>query len=429
MKKLLLFGLVFLLLACSGLVSAIKESELLSCYDFDTNSTTEVDYQNRYNFTRENSPTFTTSNCVQGNCYDFGGSGTNDAYYQANFIDPDDHNDGLAICMWINADVDNARQFPFCIENAAVGGVRLDYQADGTIDYRFGSALHETTYSYATGSFEFVCISHSSTRDILWVNGVERGNGSSVFIKGTGTKTRIGNYWDQNFGFNGKIDIVAVFNKSGGLNQDDVTTMYNYGTGKDCSSITDSTPDTTPPLIYNPTCTSCPSGTNISTEINPNTPTVVIDVSDATGVDGACISNSSVWNYTQCTTEGAKCTLTGLNYTCTIPADNAFGFGNNTAYFWANDTLGNSHNAYNLSIVIRSPELSGTCKDSSGNPVKDCITMAILNGTATVAYSANSTIDGKWSITADPGIYTTCTYHPYNSSLYRGDCQANRVVT
>ena len=231
-------------------------------------------------------------------------------------------------------------------------------------------------------------------------------------------------------GLIGSIDEYAIWNYS--FSAQNIQDYWNDGdvVRFDGTDFHDSfaTEDINPPLIYNPTCTSCETGTNISTETDPNTPTVVVYASDRKSIDGVCISNSSVWNYTQCTTEGAKCTLTGLNYTCTIPADNAFGFGNNTAYFWANDTLGNSHNAYNLSIVIRSPELSGTCKDSDGNGIKDCMVMAIPNGTSTVAYSTNSSIDGTWYMSPIPGVYTTCTYHPYNSSLYRGDCQSNRVV-
>ena len=312
-------------------------------------------------------------------------------------------------------------------------GYQIDHRNPSTKMRYFDGASNEFTFDLALGNWYHMLVIASATNTSVYINGTQRYSDASDGRLSYAqdklimyNKRTIGLYYK----YLGNIDEYALFNWT--FSAQDIQDYWNDGdvVRFDGTDFHDSfaTEDINPPLIYNPTCTSCPSGTNISTETDPNTPTVVVYASDRKSIDGVCISNSSVWNYTQCTQEGAKCTATGLNYTCTIPADNAFGFGNNTAYFWANDTLGNSHNAYNLSIDIRSPELSGTCEDSDGNGISGCMMMITQNGTFNIVDNKTSDANGYVEFAVEPGTYRLHSFYDNNDTFLRGDSQGWKTV-
>ena len=62
---------ILLLIILSSFVYSLESSEIISCYDFDIDSVTEVDIAGNYNMTRQGNPTFGTDSCAIGSCYFF----------------------------------------------------------------------------------------------------------------------------------------------------------------------------------------------------------------------------------------------------------------------------------------------------------------------------------------------------------------------
>ncbi len=108
--------------------------------------------------------------------------------------------------------------------------------------------------------------------------------------------------------------------------------------------------DLIPPNLLNAICTSC----FLENQTIDSTPTInVTCIDNLLSCQGVRIANDSSFNYTNATST-RKCTSGIGNFICTLPASDALSQTNEnqTIYFWANDTNGNSHGPFNLSINL-----------------------------------------------------------------------------
>jgi len=179
--------------------------------------------------------------------------------------------------------------------------------------------------------------------------------------------------------------------------------------------------DSTPPTITDAICTSCYSGTNNTID---TTPTINVTLSD-TG--DACISNSSIGNYTDCISRGGLCSVAEVNTkgVCTLQESEKLTnyYTPQPLYFFANSSDGVYSLNYNNTIgVTLLGMLSGNVTDSDNNLIEGALVTASLNNTPTVLYNTTSDNIGEWTMNPSiAGIYTVCAYKPKNKTL-RGDC-------
>jgi len=110
-------------------------------------------------------------------------------------------------------------------------------------------------------------------------------------------------------------------------------------------------PDTLPPLLTDPNCYSCDPGTNTT-----HSPTPIIDVEctdEENDCSGVRIANITTLDY-ETAGSSRNCFEHEGNYRCVLNISDSFTRDNKgyILYFWANDTAGNYHTEYNLSISL-----------------------------------------------------------------------------
>jgi hypothetical protein len=113
-----------------------------------------------------------------------------------------------------------------------------------------------------------------------------------------------------------------------------------------------STNDITPPTLSNPVCTSCPLNTNNTVDSTPTVNVTCID--DISSCQMVRIANDSSLSFASATSSRNCTSGSGDTWVCTLPATDALSTLDEETpiYFWANDTAGNNHTVYNLTINI-----------------------------------------------------------------------------
>lgn len=151
----------------------------------------------------------------------------------------------------------------------------------------------------------------------------------------------IGTRWVYDQFFNGNIDEVWILNRS--MTQAEVFDVLSNG-----MEITE---DITSPTLSDAVCTSCASGTNNTVDSTPTVNVTCTDIHDCIMVR---IANDSTLNFG---TAGANrnCTAGSEDtWVCTLPSSDKLSVIDyaQPVYFWANDTDGNAHTAFNLTMDI-----------------------------------------------------------------------------
>lgn len=229
-------------------------------------------------------------------------------------------------------------------------GVTLDmYGGVGEVHCRTagGGTIVDASLAASIKTFFFTCKINSSGV-ALYVNGTQRayGTGSSLYGYDStryvpyliGIRNSTGSP-DQPWG--GNVDEMFLINRT--LTNAEITSIYTDG-------ITSGVVETSPPLLVNATCTSCLPGRNDTTD---STPTINVSCTDTSGCAGVRIANASYYNFSNATST-RDCALGNGNWVCTLPSSDQLTLLDlpQTLYFWGNDTLGNSHGPYNLTIAI-----------------------------------------------------------------------------
>ncbi len=282
MKRHILLGLLVLgiMLVLSNFVSATFTSdEIISCYDFDVDSVTEVDQKGNFNLERRGDPVFGTDSCILGSCYFFDGDG--DFFVNGSHIDPDTQNDGLAICFWINVTTgDTAEIGPyFWQSDGSSGSKHMSFPPDNKWNYQYGTGggtgTHVDIEPVAFNNLDFFCTSHNTSRDIMWKNATEIDNSASGTLAnggdGFGVMNRDGG---GNFEMTGYIDQMIIINKTGGITLTEVQDIYNGGAGRSCdfyiSGVGIGAP-ATPTIVAPSPADASTNNTNVTLNVTHNT--------------------------------------------------------------------------------------------------------------------------------------------------------------
>ncbi len=125
--------------------------------------------------------------------------------------------------------------------------------------------------------------------------------------------------------------------------------LFNGSFGK-IGVLDTSQKDFTPPNITNAICTSC----NTDNETADTTPTVNVTCKDDTGCQMVRIANDSSYTFDTAGTS-RNCTQGVVaTWVCTLPTSDQLSNLDipQPVYFWANDTINNSHSNFNLTMNI-----------------------------------------------------------------------------
>ena len=116
-----------------------------------------------------------------------------------------------------------------------------------------------------------------------------------------------------------------------------------------CFNIT----NTLAPMLSNARCTSCDS-LNFTLD---STPTINVTCIDSNGCNNVRISNSSNFNFATLGNNRNCSRAVNSVFVCTLPSTDQFTTNKvYSVYFWANDSIGNYHLTYNLSMSINYEE-------------------------------------------------------------------------
>ena len=193
------------------------------------------------------------------------------------------------------------------------------------------------------------------------------------------------------------------------------------------------------PVLSNYNLTSGWSGASYDNvapyKTNDTTPTFTLDTDE----NSDCRIGINDLNYTDM---GSTRDCSGgegtMSHTCTvISADNlSYSLSNQSVYISCvnihvptNQTTSSSSGSLDT-IIWPEYELSGTVKDSASNAIDGAIVMVMANNTGdTIRYNTTSNATGDWdTLVFIDDIYTVCAYDPNNSTL-RGDCTPFISVT
>ena len=398
MKKIIIFLTIILVLA--SLVSVVSATRILRVTD---------------TFNRINSDDKGTSS--DGNMKFIYGSGTDSCLK----IATNENTGSQAGNPYLGADILNPLFSPYKYD-ASGGGINMTFDVtntDWSLGFYFGdgNATPTTTTKCsvnAGASVDGITFCWGGGYNIgLWaVNGTTVGN---QFVN-TGTQST-GEYslivTETNFVF--YLDGVLQFNEvwTGRTSADFSNGVYIYETAE-CRSdhapsridnliIADTDVDETPPTLSNAICTSCPSGTNKSGIKNPTINVTCIDDHECQMVR---ISNNSAYNFSNATSS-RNCTAgAGDTWVCTLPTSDqlvTYDYAQ-PLYFWANDSSGNYHTVYNLTMDVTfidgiSPSYSGLEDNATGSLYKDYtvqFNISIADGKDLDSYTFSWNSTGTW---------------------------------
>lgn len=182
--------------------------------------------------------------------------------------------------------------------------------------------------------------------------------------------------------------------------------------------------DSTPPVLSAYNCTSCnpPIGDVTSPyDTDDTTPTFKFNTNE----NAYCAIGAANQNYT--TMGAARNCTTGegtTSHTCTLTAGDALSTFPDYLYISCKDSSGNegttsSSGALEIGLYGL---LKGNVTDSIGRAVSNALVLISLNNTNSTMYNRTSNSTGRWSVDWTRfGIYTVCAYKPTNYTL-RGDC-------
>lgn len=167
-----------------------------------------------------NGATSTSSNCHEGDCFDFDGS--ND-YLQSTGFGYND--DTMTLSVWADRDTTSTADM-LSVYSGAGGLSMLHYNNDQLWFYGTNSAFMNTLTTYSNNVMRNYVYVRSPTRIDIYVNGAFVRGGSVAWAKGTadwsiGRTGSGGNFWD------GTLDDISIWNRS--LSAGEISDLYSNG--------------------------------------------------------------------------------------------------------------------------------------------------------------------------------------------------------
>lgn len=345
-KYIIIFTILFLI----GIKSISASAELISCWSYDSDATD--DYSNNDGTLGSGSyePTHQGS-CYIGGCYEYDGSDF------INYSSTDFHLNQVTMGGWLYIDVSGTTRAAISLPYNEPGGLSapttISYEIriasnmeliDSYNDGSYHSARSGAT-TFSTGNWFFATFRYDGTNGVANYNLTEYSDGhttNSLTNDGTpGLKTGHRYYHQPNGAWwDGKIDEVFIFN--GSLSDEDISWLYNSGSGKSCADIISyfapAEQEFIPPeiniinvtsegdkrIVYNSTVNF--KLTEPFINISETTPTIFIETNENSYC--AITNNNQNLNYTNiingnsdanCTTDSGG----GTTHTCTLPTANA----------------------------------------------------------------------------------------------------------